>query len=212
MLYVRLVKPIFDRTCAAAALVVLSPLLLGLAMIVRWRLGSPSLYWQQRIGMANRPFWLCKFRSMNNKRDRAGILLPDARRLTRFGKWLRSTSLDELPGLWNILRGEMSLIGPRPLLPRYLPLYSPEQARRHEVKPGLSGLAQTEGRNSLSWEERFRLDIEYVDQISFWLDAQILGKTLWCVWKREGVSASDHATMYPFTGANSDAERPAKAA
>lgn len=193
-------KGLVDRAVAAMALVALSPLLLLLLAAVRWRLGRPALFWQRRIGRGDREFWLCKLRTMTDKRDSNGDLLPDSQRLPPFGRWLRSTSLDELPELWNVLRGDMSLVGPRPLLPQYLPLYSPEQRRRHEVRPGLTGLAQIKGRNHLAWEDRFRLDVEYVDTLSWWLDFKILVATVGCVLKRDGVSAENHATMPPFEG------------
>jgi len=166
---------------------------------VRLRLGSPVLFRQQRPGYRGKPFGLLKFRTMTNQRDANGELLPDAQRLTPFGCWLRSTSIDELPGLLNILRGDMSFIGPRPLLMQYLPLYSLEQARRHDVKPGFSGWAQINGRNAISWEEKFRLDVWYVDNQSFWLDLRIFVSTISKVFRREGISAAGEATMTPFT-------------
>jgi sugar transferase EpsL len=175
---------------------------------VRWRLGSPVLFRQQRPGYRERSFWLLKFRTMTDERDAAGALLPDAQRLTSFGRWLRASSIDELPELINILRGEMSFIGPRPLLMQYLPLYSSEQARRHDVKPGFSGWAQINGRNALSWEEKFRLDVWYVDHQSFWLDLRIFLITIWTVIRREGISAAGQATMAPFRGAASASEAP----
>jgi lipopolysaccharide/colanic/teichoic acid biosynthesis glycosyltransferase len=189
-----------ERLLALALLVVLSPVLLSLAFVVRIRLGSPVLFRQRRAGLMGRPFWLVKFRSMNDRRDADGRLRPDAQRLTSFGRWLRSSSLDELPELFNILRGEMCFVGPRPLLMEYLPLYSPEQARRHTVKPGLTGWAQIHGRNALSWEERFRLDVWYVDHHSFGLDLRILWLTMAKVLRREGISAAGEATMAPFSG------------
>lgn len=182
------------------ALLLLLPILLLLALQVRVRLGSPVLFCQQRPGLHGRPFWLLKFRTMTDARDSHGSLLPDAVRLTRFGCLLRSTSLDELPGLLNILRGEMSFIGPRPLLLEYLSLYSPEEARRHDVKPGFSGWAQVNGRNAISWKEKFRLDVWYVDHQSFCLDLHIFLLTIWKVLRREGISAAGEATMAPFTG------------
>jgi lipopolysaccharide/colanic/teichoic acid biosynthesis glycosyltransferase len=172
--------------------------------MVHFRLGAPVLFRQQRPGFLGRHFWLLKFRSMSNARDTSGVLLPDVQRLTPFGRWLRSTSIDELPGLLNILRGEMSFIGPRPLLMEYLPLYSAEQARRHDVKPGFSGWAQINGRNSLSWKEKFRLDVWYVEHQSFWLDLRIFLITFWKVLRREGISAAGEATMAPFTGTTAD--------
>jgi len=196
-----LIKGLADRSAAVLGLLLLSPLLLFVALLLLWCLGSPVLFRQQRPGYRGRPFWLLKFRTMTNARDARGNLLPDGERLTPLGHWLRSTSIDELPGLLNILRGEMSFIGPRPLLMQYLPLYSTEQARRHHVKPGFSGWAQINGRNALSWEEKFRLDVWYVDDQSFWLDLSIFLITIWKVIRREGISAAGEATMAPFTGA-----------
>lgn len=195
-----LFKGVVDCAMAFCALILLSPLLIVIMFLVRWRLGAPVLFIQSRPGYGGRPFELLKFRTMTNARDASGALLPDAQRLTPFGRWLRSTSIDELPALVNILRGEMSFIGPRPLLMQYLPLYSPEQARRHIVKPGFSGWAQINGRNALSWEQKFRLDVWYVDHQSFWLDLRIFFITLWKVIRREGISAAGEATMPPFTG------------
>jgi len=171
-----------------------------LAWQVRRKIGSPVLFIQVRPGLNSKPFRLLKFRTMTNHRDANDELLPDAQRLTLFGRWLRSSSIDELPGLLNILRGEMSFIGPRPLLMQYLPLYSAEQSRRHDVKPGFSGWAQINGRNSLSWEEKFRLDVWYVDHQNFWLDLRIFLITIWKVLRREGISAAGEATMTAFTG------------
>jgi lipopolysaccharide/colanic/teichoic acid biosynthesis glycosyltransferase/glycosyltransferase involved in cell wall biosynthesis len=199
----RLLKDVADRLAALLALVLLSPLLLAVAVLVRWRLGAPVLFRQQRPGQGERPYQLLKFRTMTNQVDASGALLPDAQRLTPLGGWLRATSIDEFPELINILHGEMSFIGPRPLLMEYLPLYSPEQARRHDVKPGFSGWAQINGRNAISWEEKFRLDMWYVDHQSFWLDLRIFLITIWKVIRREGISASGEATMTPFTGSES---------
>ena len=196
----RYFKQSADRLAALLALMLLSPLLVVVALLVRWRLGSPVLFRQQRPGYRGKAFWLLKFRSMNNACDASGASLPDAQRLTPFGRWLRATSIDELPELFNILLGEMSFIGPRPLLMQYLPLYSPQQARRHDVKPGFSGWAQINGRNAISWEEKFRLDVWYVDHQSFWLDLRIFLLTIWKVIRREGISAAGEATMAPFTG------------
>ncbi|SUA99147.1 Putative colanic biosynthesis UDP-glucose lipid carrier transferase [Pannonibacter phragmitetus] len=176
------------------------PLLAMLAIVVRVKLGSPVFFSQIRPGRDGKPFRLIKFRSMTNARDASGALLPDAERLPPFGRLLRSTSLDELPELLNVLKGDMSLVGPRPLLMEYLPLYSAEQARRHELRPGLTGWAQVNGRNALSWEDKFKLDVWYVDNHSLWLDLKILLLTLWKVVKREGISASGEATMSPFKG------------
>ena len=199
-------KSIVDRSVALLALLLLSPLLLLLAFLVLSRLGAPTLFSQQRPGYFGRPFWLLKFRTMTAARDASGVLLSDRERLTPFGHWLRESSMDELPELLNILRGEMSFIGPRPLLMQYLPLYSPVQARRHQVKPGITGWAQINGRNALSWEEKFRLDVWYVDHQSFWLDLRIFLITIWKVIRREGISAAGEATMAPFTGSVSASE------
>ncbi|WP_341882982.1 sugar transferase [Synechococcus sp. UW140] len=192
-----------DRSVALVALVIFTPLLSIITLLILLLLGDPVLFSQHRPGYLCKPFWLLKFRTMTNVRDFSGALLPDAQRLTPFGRWLRSSSIDELPGLLNILRGEMSFIGPRPLLMQYLPLYSPEQARRHDVKPGFSGWAQINGRNAITWEEKFRLDVWYVDHQSFWLDLQIFVITIWKVLRREGISAVGEATMTPFTGSTS---------
>lgn len=194
-------KRAFDIVVSGAALLLLFPLLIGLAFLVRGKLGSPVLFRQRRPGKDAKPFEMLKFRSMTNACDGEGRLLPDAERLTPFGRFLRSTSLDELPELWNVLRGEMSLVGPRPLLMEYLPLYSPEQCRRHEVRPGVTGWAQVNGRNALTWEEKFALDIWYVDNRSLWLDMKILVLTLGKVCKQSGISAVGDATMPRFTGA-----------
>ena len=169
-------------------------------MLVRLNLGRPVFFRQPRPGRQGRVFELIKFRTMTQARDAQGHLLPDAQRLTRFGRWLRSTSLDELPEVLNVLRGEMSLVGPRPLLVQYLDRYSPEQARRHEVLPGLTGWVQVKGRNALTWEEKFRLDVWYVDHRSLWLDLRILALTVWHVLRRHGVSAPGAATMPEFMG------------
>lgn len=192
------------RTCdligSTIALVLLSPLLLWVARQVSRVIGAPVLFRQTRPGLAGRPFELLKFRTMTNARDADGRDLPDADRLTDFGRWLRTTSLDELPELWNVLKGNMSLVGPRPLLMEYLPFYSPEQARRHEVRPGITGWAQINGRNAISWEEKFRLDVWYVDNQSLWLDLKILFLTAIRVFQRSGISAEGEATMPKFTG------------
>lgn len=193
-------KYIADRCMAVLALILLLPLFLMIALLIRSRLGSPILFRQVRPGYQGRPFKLIKFRSMTNACGPSGAVLSDSDRLTPFGDWLRSTSLDELPALINILRGEMSFIGPRPLLMQYLPLYSREQARRHDVKPGFSGWAQINGRNALSWEERFFLDVWYVDHQSFWLDLRIFLLTIAKVIRREGINADGHSTMPPFMG------------
>jgi len=194
------IKRAFDITVAAAALLVASPLLPLVAIAVRVNLGSAVLFRQQRPGLHGRPFTMVKFRTMRDAIGRDGRPLPDADRLTTFGKLLRSTSLDELPELWNVLRGEMSLVGPRPLLMEYLDRYTPEQSRRHDVRPGVTGWAQVHGRNALSWEERFRLDVWYVEHRSLRLDLHILLRTLTIVLRRNGVSAKGEATMSAFEG------------
>lgn len=196
----RLVKRAMDLAIAAPLLILLAPLLIVLAGLVRWRLGSPILFRQERPGCGGAPFMMRKFRTMTDARDRDGRLLPDADRLPPFGRALRATSLDELPELLNVLTGDMSIVGPRPLLMEYLPLYSREQARRHEVKPGITGWAQVNGRNALSWEDKLALDVWYVDHWSPWLDIKILVRTLTSVLKREGIAADGHATMPPFQG------------
>jgi lipopolysaccharide/colanic/teichoic acid biosynthesis glycosyltransferase len=191
-------KRVFDVVVSATALVVLAPVM-GLIALAVWRtMGRPVLFRHVRPGLHGKPFVMYKFRTMRDLRDAEGKLLPDEARLTPFGRWLRSTSLDELPELVNVLRGEMSLVGPRPLLMEYLDRYTPEQARRHEVKPGITGWAQIHGRNNLSWDERFKLDVWYVDNWSLWLDVKILWRTLWMVLRREGISAQGHATMPRF--------------
>jgi lipopolysaccharide/colanic/teichoic acid biosynthesis glycosyltransferase len=194
-------KRLFDIVVAAVALVVLAPVLLALALLIRWKLGSPVLFSQERPGMNGRLFRMVKFRTMLNTLGPDGKLLNDELRLTPFGRFLRSTSADELPELWNVLLGHMSLVGPRPLLVQYLPLYTPEQARRHLVRPGITGWAQVNGRNAQSWDQRFELDTWYVDNRTFWLDLRILLLTVKKVLVREGISAAGEATMPVFTGA-----------
>jgi len=193
-------KRVFDLVVSVLALAVLSPLMLLVAMLIRLGLGTPVLFVQVRPGLKGQPFRMLKFRTMAESHDNSGVLLPDAERLVPLGRWLRASSLDELPELLNVVRGEMSLIGPRPLLMEYLPLYSKEQGRRHEVKPGMTGWAQVNGRNALSWEEKFRLDVWYVDNRSFWLDLKILCITLVDVLARRGINQGGHATMERFTG------------
>ncbi len=193
-------KRVFDFVVAAVALVVLSPVLLVVALMIHRKLGSPVLFSQMRPGLNARPFRMVKFRTMRDAIDRDGNPLPDAERMTPFGAKLRAMSIDELPELWNVLRGEMSLVGPRPLLMQYVPLYSREQARRHEVRPGVTGWAQVNGRNALGWDEKFRLDTWYVDNRSFALDLRILWLTVRKVVVREGISADGEATMAPFRG------------
>lgn len=193
-------KRIFDILSALMGLVILSPVLIATAIMVRIRLGSPVLFRQKRPGLHTQPFYVYKFRTMTDQRDVDGSLLPDEERLTPFGKLLRRLSLDELPQLLNVIKGDLSLVGPRPLLMQYLPLYSPEQARRHEVRPGITGWAQVNGRNALSWEEKFKLDVWYVDHQSFWFDLKILLMTFAKVFKREGISQDGQATMEEFRG------------
>lgn len=193
-------KRLFDTALAALALLLLAVPLCALAMVVRHKLGAPVLFRQVRPGLHGQPFEMLKFRTMTDARDAQGVLLPDALRLTPLGRWLRATSLDELPELWNVLKGDMSLVGPRPLLMEYLPLYSAEQARRHEVRPGITGWAQVNGRNAVSWEDKFRMDVWYVDHRSIWLDIKILWLTVHKVLAREGISAANEATTSKFTG------------
>ena len=193
-------KRALDLALTVPALIVLSPVFALVALAVRASLGSPVIFKQQRPGIHERPFTLYKFRTMRDARDAQGALLPDSRRLTRLGAFLRATSLDELPELVNVLRGDMSLVGPRPLLMEYLPLYSPEQRRRHDVRPGVTGLAQVNGRNALTWREKFALDIEYVDHVSVGLDLRILLLTIGSVVRSEGISHHGHVTMQPFRG------------
>ena len=200
--YKRFGKRLLDLGLALAALALLWPVLLCLAVLVRLQLGAPVLFRQTRPGLHGRPFSILKFRTMTDARDARGNLLPDGERLTRFGRFLRSTSLDELPELFNVLRGDMSLVGPRPLLMAYLPLYSPEQARRHEVRPGITGWAQVNGRNALSWEEKFAMDVWYVDHQSFWMDVKIVLLTVWKILKRENITLPGHATTAAFRGNN----------
>lgn len=195
-----MLKRLFDFLMALFGLMVLLPVLAILAWQIRKKLGSPVLFRQTRPGLNGKPFQMVKFRTMRDAIGPDGQPLPDAERMTPFGSFLRSASLDELPELWNVLKGDMSLVGPRPLLMEYLPLYSPEQARRHEVRPGVTGWAQINGRNALSWEEKFRLDVWYVDNQSFWLDLKILALTVKKVFVREGISAAGEATAAKFTG------------
>jgi len=191
---------LFDFLVSALSLIALIPLLLVVALTLYASIGSPVFFMQERPGLSGRSFRVYKFRTMSNECDASGRLLPDQQRLTSFGSLLRKLSIDELPQLFNVLKGDMSLVGPRPLLMEYLPLYSPEQMRRHEVRPGITGWAQVNGRNALGWEERFRLDLWYVDHRSFWLDMKILLLTARKVLVREGISAAGQATMSKFTG------------
>ncbi len=202
-----LAKRVLDGVVAAVGLVLASPLILGGALAVRVGLGAPVLFVQERPGRAGRPIRVVKLRTMRDAVGPGGEPLPDAQRLTPTGRFLRATSIDELPQLWNVLRGDLSLVGPRPLLMRYLPRYSPEQARRHEVMPGLTGWAQVNGRNATTWEDRFTLDVWYVDHWSLALDLRILAMTVLKVVRREGVARQGHATMPEFKGASQE-ERP----
>lgn len=195
-----ILKRPFDFTLATLGLLILSPIFLALVLLIRLKLGSPVFFTQVRPGLHGTPFRMVKFCTMTDARDIAGNLLPDGERLTKFGKFLRASSLDELPELWNVLKGDMSLVGPRPLLMEYLLLYSEEQSRRHEVKPGITGWAQVNGRNAISWEEKFKLDVWYVDNRSLWLDVKILWLTVWHVVRRSGISQEGHATMEKFRG------------
>lgn len=193
-------KRVLDLVGASIGLLLLSPLMAFIALLIRFTMGPPILFRQVRPGLHGKPFVMYKFRTMLDLRDEQGNLLPDEKRLTPLGRFLRSTSLDELPELFNVLKGDMSLVGPRPLLMEYLDRYTPEQFRRHEVKPGITGWAQVNGRNALTWEEKFKLDVWYVDHWSLWLDLKILGLTLIKVLRREGISHGRHATMPEFRG------------
>lgn len=202
--YEKFIKRPQDLFLSISALIVLSPILLIVAIFVRTKLGSPIIFTQDRPGKNEKIFKMYKFRTMTDERDENGDLLPDSVRLTKFGKILRATSLDELPELWNIVRGDMSVIGPRPLLVSYLDLYNEHQKRRHEVRPGLSGYAQVNGRNAISWEDKFNLDVEYVDNISFIEDWKIIFKTIKKVFVKEGISSGSSVTMEPFRGSKVD--------
>jgi lipopolysaccharide/colanic/teichoic acid biosynthesis glycosyltransferase len=203
-------KRLVDVLGALFALALLWPIVVVVGAIVWWKMGLPLFFVQTRPGLNCKSFKMVKFRTMLNAVDKNGESLPDGERLTTVGRFLRASSLDELPELWNVLRGEMSLVGPRPLLMEYLPRYSPEQARRHEVKPGITGWAQVNGRNALSWEEKFTLDIWYVDHHSFWLDMKILLKTMAKVFAREGINNAGHATMPVFTNSKSKTDEISK--
>tara|TARA_Y100001958_G_C21239171_1_gene566385 strand:- start:860 stop:1459 length:600 start_codon:yes stop_codon:yes gene_type:complete len=195
-----MIKTIFDFTFSLIVLILLFPVLCLLMIINLFSIGTPIFFKQQRPGIHGNPFHFYKFRTMTNEKDDNGGLLPDKDRLTSFGKFIRKTSIDEFPSLWNVLKGDMSLVGPRPLLMEYLSLYSEEQMRRHEVKPGITGWAQINGRNAVSWEVKFKLDVWYVDNQSFWLDLKIILLTIWKVLKREGISHRNYATMPTFKG------------
>ena len=205
-MYRKFGKRFLDIVCSLLALVVFSWLYLIIALLVAIFLGRPVFFTQERPGKNEKIFKLYKFRTMTDKRDENGNLLPDEVRLTKFGKFLRATSLDELPEAINILKGDMSIIGPRPLLVQYLPLYNEEQRHRHDVRPGLSGLAQVNGRNAITWEEKFKLDVEYVNHVTFWGDVKIICKTVWKAFaKQEGINQDGSATMEPFKGSKVDA-------
>jgi sugar transferase EpsL len=195
-------KRLFDLIITFVVLALLFPLMLIIALLIRLKLGSPVLFRQERPGLHGKPFIVYKFRTMKDLRDSQSLLIPDQDRLTLFGHTLRSTSLDELPELFNVLKGDMSLVGPRPLLMEYLDRYTAEQARRHEARPGITGWAQVNGRNAISWEEKFALDLWYVDHCSLWLDIKILFLTIWKVLRREGISQQGQATMSEFKGRN----------
>lgn len=201
-MYAKYLKPLLDRLGALLLLLVFSPFIAFTAIMIALTLGRPVVFAQKRPGLYGKIFTIYKFRTMSDERDDNGTLLPDAERLKGIGKILRSLSLDELPQLWNILKGEMSFVGPRPLLPEYLELYTPEQAKRHDVKPGITGWAQVNGRNALSWKEKFRYDVEYAQNISFCFDLKILFLTVAKVFKREGISQEGEATMEKFNGNN----------
>lgn len=198
-------KRVFDLIVGGVISLLLFPVFVMVWLLVRLKLGTPVFFRQQRPGLHGQPFMLYKFRTMTDACDTEGRLLPDAERLTAFGRFLRSTSLDELPELFNVLKGEMSLVGPRPLLMKYLPRYTPQQMRRHEVKPGITGWAQVNGRNALSWEQKFAMDVWYVDNYSLGLDMRVLMKTLWVALRREGISQPGVATMQEFMGSGEDA-------
>lgn len=199
-MYKRFVKRCLDFVLSLIALIILSPVLLIVALLVRCKLGSPIIFKQQRLGLHEKIFCMYKFRTMTDAKDEQGNLLPDEVRLTRFGKALRSTSLDELPELFNILKGDMAIVGPRPLLVQYLSRYNERQHHRHDVRPGFTGLAQVNGRNSISWQEKFEWDVKYAEQVSFWMDVKIIAKTVGVVLKRDGISSETSVTMEEFRG------------
>lgn len=201
--YAKYIKRVLDIILSTMALLILSPVMLIIALLVRVKLGSPVVFRQARPGKEENIFYMYKFRTMTEEKDREGKLLPDEERLTAFGKKLRNSSLDELPELINILKGEMSIVGPRPLLVEYLPLYNQEQRKRHEIRPGLTGLAQVNGRNSIKWEEKFEYDIEYIKTVSAWTDIKIICQTIKKVWKKEGIQAGQSPTIEPFKGSKS---------
>ena len=199
-----MIKYLFDLTVSIIVFLILLPVILLVAVLIRIKLGSPILFTQDRPGLNGKVFKMMKFRSMLDAKDKHGNLLPDNERMTKFGAFLRSTSLDELPGLFNVIKGDMSLVGPRPLLVQYLPLYNSEQAKRHNVRPGITGWAQVNGRNAIGWDEKFKLDVWYVENKSFLLDIKILLLTVKKVFVREGISADGHVTIEPFKGTNND--------
>lgn len=205
-MYKKYLKRLMDFSLSFIALILLSPIFLMVALLVRLKLGSPIIFSQARPGKNEEIFRMYKFRTMTDERDAQGELLPDSVRLTKFGRILRSTSLDELPELWNIVKGDMSIVGPRPLLVQYLELYNPTQKRRHEVRPGLTGLAQISGRNAISWEEKFALDIEYIDEITFLNDCKIILITIKKVFVKEGISSDTSQTMEVFQGSKGEVE------
>lgn len=202
-----MLKRTLDTVAAALLLLLLSPVIGATALLVKYKLGSPVLFKQERPGLKGKPFYLYKFRTLSDERDERGVLLPDGLRMPPFGRLLRKSSLDELPQLWNVLKGEMSFVGPRPLLMEYLTLYTEEQARRHLVRPGITGWAQINGRNDVPWEERFDRDVWYVDNRSFWLDLKIMALTVKKVWTGAGVSRTGHASMPAFKGTSAHRER-----
>ena len=204
MIYRKVIKRFLDFILALLGLIFLSPILAIVALLVKYKLGSPVIFKHDRPGLNEEIFTMYKFRTMTDEKDRNGNILPNEKRHTKFGRLLRSTSLDELPGLLNVLKGDMSLIGPRPLLVEYLPRYNEHQARRHDVRPGITGLAQVNGRNAISWEDKFDYDIEYVDNYSFKMDIKILTDTIIKVFKREDVNQSEKTTMTKFMGTESD--------
>jgi len=202
MIYRKFFKRIIDMLCSLLGIIILSPIYLVVAVLVKTKLGSPVIFRQKRPGLNGKIFEMYKFRTMTDEKDASGNLLPDSVRLTSFGKWLRSTSLDELPELFNILKGDMSIVGPRPLLVSYLELYNDEQKKRHDVKPGLTGLAQVNGRNAISWEKKFSYDLKYINNITFLNDLKIILLTIKKVFKRDGISSETSETMEAFKGTN----------
>jgi sugar transferase EpsL len=205
--YTNWAKRLFDLVILVPSVSILVPVLALVGILVRVKNGSPVLFFQERPGLHGKPFCIYKFRTMTDDRDGAGNLLPDEKRLTSLGRFLRQNSLDELPELLNVVKGDMSLVGPRPLLMQYLDRYTPEQARRHEIKPGITGLAQINGRNAITWEEKFKLDVWYVDHLSFFIDLKIIGLTIWKILKHEGINQPGQATVEYFQGSSKQNER-----